>query len=286
MSTHAHSPDEVEAHDLGLSHDLPTLLGRRRALGLLSATGFAAALAACGASSDSASTTSTGGASPDNNSGAAQSSTGGEIPEETAGPFPADGSNGVDVLGETGVVRSDITTSFGESSGTAAGVPMTVTLTVVDVSSSDSVGSPLAGAAVYLWHADRAGAYSMYDGDAADQNYLRGVQESGSDGTVTFTTIVPGCYQGRWPHMHFEVYPSLADATSASNRLRTSQLALPQDTCDEVYAKADGYSASVRNLARFSLDSDMVFSDGYSLQLATVTGSIDDGYTATLRVPV
>ncbi len=32
--------------------------------------------------------------------------------------------------------------------------------------------------------------------------------------------------------------------------------------------------------------SDNVFSDGYSLQLATVTGSVADGYRATLNVPV
>ena len=50
-----HHGDELEDHDLGLSHDLPTLLNRRRALGLLSATGLAAALAAC-AGSDSTST--------------------------------------------------------------------------------------------------------------------------------------------------------------------------------------------------------------------------------------
>ena len=40
------------------------------------------------------------------------------------------------------------------------------------------------------------------------------------------------------------------------------------------------------NLARTSLGSDMVFGDGYSLQLAKVTGNVDDGYVATLNVPV
>jgi protocatechuate 3,4-dioxygenase beta subunit len=102
---------------------------------------------------------------------------------------------------------------------------------------------------------------------------------------VEFTSIFPACYDGRWPHMHFEVYRSLDDATSYTNKLRTSQLALPQDVCETVYA-TDGYDASVANLARVSLDTDMVFSDGYSLQLATVTGSVDDGYTIALNVPV
>ncbi|MGI8939736.1 MAG: hypothetical protein ACR2JF_16280 [Iamia sp.] len=47
-----------------------------------------------------------------------------------------------------------------------------------------------------------------------------------------------------------------------------------------------GYEASVSNLAQTTLDSDNVFSDGYSLQLATVSGSVADGYRATLNVPV
>ena len=85
--------------------------------------------------------------------------------------------------------------------------------------------------------------------------------------------------------MHFEVYESLDSATSSSKKLRTSQLAFPQDVCDEVYA-SDGYEESVANLAGVSLDTDGIFSDGYSLQMAKVTGSVDDGYVAMLNVPV
>ncbi len=292
-TAHGHgSDDALEDHDLGLSHDLPTLLNRRRALGLLSATGLAAALAACGGSdsaTSSASTTTTpqqgrgGMGAPPGAAGSDVDVADGEIPEETAGPFPGDGSNGPNVLAEAGIVRSDITSSFGTASGVAEGVPLTLTLTVLDVKGSSS--GPLAGAAVYVWHCDRDGNYSMYAQAVADENYLRGVQETADDGTVTFTTIFPAAYDGRWPHVHFEVYPSLKDATSASNKLRTTQLAFPQDACDLVYA-TDGYEQSVTNLARTSLDRDMVFSDGYSLQLAKVSGSVDAGMTATLNVPV
>jgi len=74
-------------------------------------------------------------------------------------------------------------------------------------------------------------------------------------------------------------------ATSGGSKLRTSQLALPEDVCSKVYA-TDGYEQSVGNLSQVSLDSDNVFSDGYSLQLAKVTGSAGDGYVATLNVPV
>ena len=111
------------------------------------------------------------------------------------------------------------------------------------------------------------------------------VQKTNAKGEVTFTTVFPGCYSGRWPHIHFEVYPSLADATKAQNRQRTSQLAFPKDACDDVYATSE-YSSSVRNFKGMSLDTDNVFSDGHSLQLATVTGSVTTGYSASLRVPI
>jgi hypothetical protein len=52
-----------------------------------------------------------------------------------------------------------------------------------------------------------------------------------------------------------------------------------------VYA-TEGYSQSLQNMAQTSLDTDNVFSDGYSLQLATMTGTVTDGMTATLNVPV
>ncbi len=179
----------------------------------------------------------------------------GEIPEETAGPFPGDGSNGVNVLSESGIVRSDLTSSFGSASGVAEGVPVTVKLKVHDLNGTDV--TPLAGAALYLWHCDREGRYSMYSDGVTDENYLRGVQETAADGSVEFTTVFPACYDGRWPHMHFEVYRSLDSATSYSNKLRTSQLAIPEDSCREVYGVVDGYDASVDNLDRVSLDSDM-----------------------------
>ena len=287
---HHHTPDDVHEHDLGLQHDVDTLhrrgLGRRGLLGVLGGLGAAGALAAC--SSDTSSATSTGpaGGPPAGGGTGGDSSVEvaeGEIPEETAGPYPGDGSNGPNVLTESGIVREDITSSFGAAGGVAAGVSLTLRFRVYDLS-GDEV-SPMAGAALYAWHCDRDGSYSMYDGDAAGENYLRGVQEADDEGWLSFTTIFPGCYAGRWPHVHFEVYGSVETATSASNKLRTSQLAFPQDVCEEVYATT-GYESSLGNLSGVSLDGDGVFGDGWSLQLATVTGSVDEGYVATLKVPI
>jgi protocatechuate 3,4-dioxygenase beta subunit len=268
--------EELHEHDRGLSHDLPTLLSRRRALAWLGGTGLAVALAGCGV---------TGNDGTGDASGAAASTAGSSgtvIPEETAGPYPGDGSNGVNVLTESGIVRSDITRSFGSASGVAKGVPLTIRLKVLDTANG-SVGRE--GAAVYLWHCDIDGRYSLYSEGVTQENYLRGVQETGGDGSVTFTSVFPAAYSGRWPHIHFEVYPSLEAATTAGGKLRTSQMALPEAACRQVYA-TEGYSQSLRNLSQTSLATDMVFSDGYSLQLGTVTGSVDQGMTATLNVPV
>lgn len=198
------------------------------------------------------------------------------IPEETGGPYPADGTNGPNVLSASGVVRSDIRSSFGALSGTAAGVATTITLTILNAKASCA---PLSGYAVYLWHCTVDGKYSLYT--VEDQNYLRGVQETDANGQVTFTSIFPACYSGRWPHIHFEVYPSLAVATNHSAKIATSQLALPQATCNEVFATS-GYENSVRNFQQVSLTSDMVFRDGVSSQLAMVTGNVNDGYFASL----
>ncbi len=275
--------NEIEDHDRGLSHDLPRIvernLGRRGLLALFGGVG-ALAVAGCGTEEGgSASTTTTTSDTTDSQTG----SSSGEIPEETGGPFPGDGSNGPNVLTESGVVRRDITSSFGSASGRANGVPLTIRLKVYDLNGDEA--ATLTGAAVYAWHADREGRYSMYDSEIADENYLRGVQETDSSGRVEFTSIYPACYDGRWPHVHFEVYESLEKATSAGEKLRTSQLAFPKDVCEQVYA-TDGYETSVENLQRVSLSSDMVFGDGHSLQMAKLTGSNEAGWTATLNVPV
>ena len=138
----------------------------------------------------------------------------------------------------------------------------------------------------YLWHCDAQGRYSLYSDGATEENYLRGVQAADSSGKVTFTSIFPAAYSGRWPHVHFEVYSSLSEATAAGKISRTSQLALPKDVCSTVYA-TDGYDGSAQNLAQTSLENDNVFGDDDGVhQLATVTGDVDNGYVAKLNVGV
>ena len=202
-----------------------------------------------------------------------------KVPEETAGPFPGEGTNGPNVLNQTGVVRSDIRSSFAGLSGTADGVPLIIALTLV----SASTCTPLANRAVYVWQCDKAGRYSLYSPGVTNQNYLRGVQQTDANGRVMFTSIFPACYAGRWPHIHFEVFGSLPAASNVANKIATSQIALPKATCDLVYT-TPGYEQSITNLSQVSLASDMVFSDGSALQLATITGSVAAGLTASLTV--
>ncbi|HWM04830.1 MAG TPA: intradiol ring-cleavage dioxygenase [Actinophytocola sp.] len=264
-------------HDRGLGFDLATLRSRRAALGLFGGAGLAI-LTGCATPADPTPTT-----SPTTNPTTATTGATGqltEIPEETAGPYPGDGSNGPNVLDDSGIVRGDIRPSFGEASGVADGVPLRIELTVVEA----DTGAALAGAAVYLWHCDRDGGYSLYSDGVTDQNYLRGVQVADDAGKLAFTSIFPAAYAGRWPHAHFEVYAGLADATSAGSPVITSQLALPEDVCAAVYA-TDGYRSSEGNLASTSLESDNVFGDGWESQLAEVTGDLT-GYVATLTVAV
>ena len=94
-------PDEPP-YDQGLQFDVGTLLTRRQVIRALGYGAIAVSAAAClPSASPTASPVGTTAADCD------------VIPEETAGPFPGDGSNGPDVLAQSGVVRQDIRSSFG-----------------------------------------------------------------------------------------------------------------------------------------------------------------------------
>jgi protocatechuate 3,4-dioxygenase beta subunit len=260
----------------GLAADLPHLTRRRLLVGSLALGG--AALSLWAARGGAATVTGT----------AADGSVCVANPAETEGPFPADGTNvregqTVNILTEQGVIREDIRTSIGGLTPVAEGVPMTLEITLVDV---NRACAPLGGMAVYVWQCDAEGIYSIYA--AQDRNYLRGVGISDAEGRVRFTTVFPACYDGRWPHLHFEVFSSAEMAVSGKAALLTSQFALPEAECRAVYGANPLYAASVGTLERVSLSRDGIFRDASEMELAAQTLALEGdpvtGFQATGRV--
>ena len=170
-----------------------------------------------------------------------------------------DGSNGPNVLTESGVVRSDIRSSFRFVFGHGHGVPTTIAFTVVDVRRRKP-----AGRCRRLRLALRPWARPLdLPPRAQDQGLPQSVHQTGADGIATFTSIYPACYDGRWPR-------ALRGVPEASRRLRRQSDrdvpdSLPEDVSTAVYA-TEGYEQSVSNLCQVSLESDMVFRDGAELR--------------------
>ncbi|WP_410211714.1 hypothetical protein [Aquirhabdus sp.] len=279
-------------HEHGLQYDLENLFqrnaSRRQALKLIAGVSVAPmVLMGCGNGDGSTTLTSSTTSTADTTTSSTTTSSSSActvIPTETGGPYPGDGTNSVNgrivnALVLSGIVRSDIKPSL-TTTNTATGIPLTIKLKLVNTNSSCA---SLAGYVVYLWHCTSDGLYSLYSAGVTSDSFLRGVQVADADGYVTFKTIFPGCYSGRMPHVHFEIYPNLVQATSAVNAIKTSQFGFPVATLNEAYTNA-AYSKSVTNLAQISYATDMVFSDGVSNQIATVTGSMSAGYVSTLTV--
>lgn len=192
------------------------------------------------------------------------------------------------MLTQSGVVRSDIRSSFIGSTNTADGVQLTIELQLVDVSNGCA---PIEGAAIYVWHCDAAGLYSLYSSGVTTESYLRGVQVTDSDGKVTFTTIYPACYSGRWPHIHFEVFTGgLTSASTGRTATLISQLAMPAANNTAVFTGDTRYTASIANYNAISLSSDNVFGDNTSAQISqqtpSLSGSVTAGYTGTAVIGI
>ena len=234
-------------------------LHRRELLATLGA-GFGAALSACASSSPTAASTVT-------NSG----TTGGTgsscaiTPSETEGPYP----DKTGMLNNSAFFRRDITEG-------RSGLPLTLTLTIVNANSSCS---PVSNASVEIWQCDASGSYSEYSQpgyDGTGKTFLRGLQTSDANGQVTFTTIYPGWYAGRATHIHVDVF-------RGSSLVKTTQIAFPEEVTRAIYATgvyaSKGQSPTTNN-------SDNVFSDGTQYEMAALSGDTTSGYTATLTIGI
>lgn len=258
-------------------------ISRRKTLGTLGAFSVlgATSLIGCGGGSgnnSSASSTASSSASSTTSiaatSASSTSSTGSTsasctlIPTETLGPFPLS-----TLLNNSTVLREAINED-------KTGVPLTVKLKLVDVNNKCG---PVSGY-VYIWHCDKDGLYSGYsesnNAGQAGKTYCRGVQYTDTNGVATFTTIYPGWYAGRITHIHFQIFLTTYSSTAKSTAV--SQMAFPLDVTTAVYNSSlytKGQNTSVTSFA-----ADNVFSDGTTYQMTTVSGNVNDGYTAELEV--
>lgn len=204
-----------------------------------------------------------------------------EIPAEPAGPYPADGTNGPNALALKHIVRRDVRLSESGTRLIAEGMPLSLTLTIVDGKKSE----PLRDRAVYLWQADRDGKFSLYSEGLTQEDYLRGVQVTNKSGQVVFETIVPGHFAGRWPHLGVIVFDTLGLATNGTNARKVTQLALPRETCEATYS-VDGYQASHASFASASLQKDPIFKDESRRQMLETSGGALSGFQGSLTIGI
>jgi len=188
---------------------------------------------------------------------------------ETAGPYPT--------VTPSSYVRSNI--ADGQT-----GVALTIKITIKNLNNSCAV---LSGALVDIWHCTALGYYSEYTDtpgggyatvDYTASHFLRGRQTTDSNGLVTFTSIFPGWYSPRAPHIHAHIY------NSSGTSLLITQIAFPTDVCNTVYTYTTPYSA--RGVQDTANTADMVFSDSLTNELSAVTGSVSAGYVLTHTIYV
>jgi protocatechuate 3,4-dioxygenase beta subunit len=178
---------------------------------------------------------------------------------ETAGPFPNRNS--------AALVKSNIIVD-------RPGVGLSIKITIKNKNNNCSA---LANTIVDIWHCDAQGEYSEYGGRTA-VSWLRGRQITDSSGLVTFSSIFPGWYPRRAPHIHVHIY-------NASGRsLLITQIAFDTAVCDKVYTTASAYTN--RGKQDTSNARDNVFRNGFDNQLATFTGSVEEGYVLTHTIVV
>jgi protocatechuate 3,4-dioxygenase beta subunit len=118
----------------------------------------------------------------------------------------------------------------------------------------------------------------MQSANFTSVHFLRGRQVTDANGLVQFTSIFPGWYSGRAPHIHVHVY------SAGGTSLLVTQIAFPTNVSDIVYTTATNYYT--RGKQDTSNTSDNVFSDSLASELATVSGSVSAGYTLTHLITV
>ena len=152
------------------------------------------------------------------------------------------------------------------------GVPLALRIGVVDAASC----TPIAGAAVDIWHADAAGAYSGFGSNGTSgRTFLRGIQKTDAAGIARFDTVYPGWYQGRTVHIHVMVHVG-------GNVVHTGQLFFDDALTDMVFARKP-YSARGQRDQRNS--DDAIYANGGSRSLLRMKRQ-GTGYLGTITMGV
>jgi protocatechuate 3,4-dioxygenase beta subunit len=260
----SNQPTELDDDD----RPIGLFLSRREILVLLGAAGTATALAACGPSGGSPSTSASAAAGSATATPGASATGVAAIPSCVAVPELTEGPYYIDTDLERSDIRPDTTT--GE---VAAGTPLALNFVVSILDGGACV--PLAGAVVDVWHCDALGVYSGVSGNSG--NFLRGVQRTDANGAAAITTIYPGWYSGRAVHIHFKVR---TEPEAEAGYELTSQLFFDDGVSRQVYA-AEPYSS--KGAQDVPNENDGIFgqSDGTTLLDAKPSG---DSYAATFSI--
>lgn len=178
------------------------------------------------------------------------------LPQAVEGPYYFDPK----------LVRSDIAEGL-------PGIPLRLQLRIIE----SGTCAPIPNARVDVWHADAQGIYSGYSGQGPGgdtstkgENFLRGTQMTNHDGHVTFTSVYPGWYPGRTPHIHVKVFID-------EKRLATAQVYFPDEFSARIYTTYEPYK--LRSIPDTTNDEDGIFRNGERDGGGTVLAVNQDGDT-------
>ncbi len=188
-------------------------------------------------------------------------------PAQTEGPYFIDAQ----------LNRSDIRSDLGDGT-VEEGLPLVLSMRVLRAERAGC--APLAGAMVDVWHCNAQGVYSGVQDRFANtrgQSFLRGYQITDDSGLAQFTTIYPGWYPGRTPHIHFKVR-----ATDAAGRAVefTSQLYFDDVISDRVFAQAPYNRRSGRGTRN---ENDALFRNNGELLMLALKPA-DSGYAGLFEI--
>jgi protocatechuate 3,4-dioxygenase beta subunit len=211
-----------------------------------------------------------------------------KVPTSTAPPYPHElsltgKSSLANVWSRSGLLRRDIRTNINNEGLGASGLLLDLNIRVIR---AGRLQQPVPGAAVYVWHSDANGEYSVYGRN--DATYLRGIGTTGADGRVQFKSIYPGTYHGREPHVHFEIYRSLNETQALSQCLLRSRVLFPESVTREIYKSNLMYRRSVKTFEGlvFGKPGGSLTNPSSSSQVALVSGSARKGVRASITVPI